>query len=56
MNLEGALTEDKLRGEVWPLFSRVLARSARSIYLANHSLGRPLDRTAGDIAAGVSAW
>ena len=56
MKIEGPLTEENLRAEVWPLFSRVLERSKRSIYLANHSLGRPLDRTAEDIAAGVSAW
>ena len=56
MNIEGPLTEKNLRAEVWPLFSRVLERSQRSIYLANHSLGRPLDRTAEDIADGVDAW
>ncbi len=54
--IEGPLTEEKLRAEVWPLFSRVLERSRKSIYLANHSLGRPPDRTAEDIAAGVAAW
>ncbi len=56
MNIEGELTEETLRREAWPLFSRILQRSAKSIYLANHSLGRPLDRTAADIAAGVDAW
>ena len=56
MKIEGPLTEENLRAEVWPLFSRVLERSKRSIYLANHSLGRPLDRTAQDISAGLDAW
>jgi kynureninase len=56
MKIEGPLTEENLRAEVWPLFSRVLERSKETIYLANHSLGRPLDRTAQDIAAGVDAW
>jgi kynureninase len=56
MNIEGPLTEESLRREAWPLFSRILQRSAKSIYLANHSLGRPLDRTAEDIKAGVDAW
>lgn len=56
MKLAGPLTEENLRAEAWPLFSRVLERSKRSIYLANHSLGRPLDRTSLDIASGVEAW
>ena len=43
----GALDAERLRTHVWPLFSRVLAR--KDIYLANHSLGRPLDRTAEDV-------
>lgn len=56
MRIEGPLTEENLRAEAWPLFSRVLERSKKSIYMANHSLGRPLDRTAEDIATGVAAW
>ena len=43
-----------LRQHIDPLFSRVLARPG--IYLANHSLGRPPDRTAQDIAEGVGLW
>ena len=54
MKIEGPLTEENLRAEAWPLFSRALNR--KTIYLANHSLGRPLDRTAQDIASGVDAW
>lgn len=48
------LTEDTLRANVFPLFARVLAR--KEIYLANHSLGRPLDRTAEDVSAAIDAW
>lgn len=50
----GPLTENGLREHIWPLFSRVLARPG--IYLANHSLGRPLDSVAGEIGAGVDQW
>src|SRR5689334_25032623 len=46
--------EDWLRQHVWPRFSRVLAR--QGIYLANHSLGRPPDRTADDVRAALDAW
>lgn len=52
----GPLTEAGLRAQVWPLFSRVLGRSKREIYLANHSLGRPPDRAAEDVAAAMDAW
>ena len=37
-----------------PLFSQVLQRPR--IYLANHSLGRPLDRTAEDVAEALHLW
>jgi len=43
-----------LRREVWPRFSRVMARD--EIYLANHSLGRPPDRMADDVRAALDAW
>lgn len=49
-----AFAEDWLRAEVWPRFSRVLAR--KEIYLANHSLGRPPDRMAEDVRAALDAW
>jgi kynureninase len=49
-----SLDEAWLRQRVWPRFSRVLQR--RQIYLANHSLGRPPDRTAYDIRAAIDAW
>jgi kynureninase len=52
----GPLTEKALAAHVSPLFSRVLAANAGRIYLANHSLGRPLDATAADIREGLDAW
>ena len=52
----GPLTEAGLRTHVWPLFSRALQRSARTIYLGNHSLCRPPDRAALDVARGVAEW
>ena len=51
---DGPLTEAAVREHVKPLFSRVLARPG--IYLANHSLGRPLDRTADDVREAVDLW
>jgi len=51
---DGPLTEDGLREHVFPLFSEVLKRD--EIYLANHSLGRPLDETMRDVAAAVRLW
>lgn len=53
--IDGPLTEQKLRQAVWPLFSRVRAEHA-GIYLANHSLGRPPDRVAADVARALDAW
>src|ERR1700722_15347287 len=50
----GALTEEHLRLHVFPLFSATLARSG--IYLANHSLGRPLDQTEDDLREGFYLW
>lgn len=50
----GPLDGAGLRRHLWPLFSRVLAR--QDIYLANHSLGRPLDRSAEDVRASLDAW
>lgn len=48
------LDEAWLKQRVWPRFARVLGR--REIYLANHSLGRPPDRTAYDVRAALDAW
>lgn len=40
--------------EIRSRFSRVLERD--EIYLANHSLGRPLDQMAADIREGIDLW
>jgi len=50
----GALTEEHLRLYVFPLFSKTLARPGT--YLANHSLGRPLDQTEDDLREGFHLW
>ena len=50
----GPLTEALLARYVFPLFSRVLRSS--DIYLANHSLGRPLDQMPQDVAEAVALW
>lgn len=39
-----------------PRFSRHRAALRGRVYLANHSLGRPLDGTANDLAEGLDAW
>ena len=51
----GALTEIGIRSHVAPLFSRAIAASPARIYLANHSLGRPLDRMEDDVHEGIKA-
>jgi kynureninase len=51
---DGPLNEDRIARHIAPLFDRVLASDR--IYLANHSLGRPLDAMAQDIAEGASIW
>jgi len=48
------LDEAWLKKEIYPRFARVLRRG--EIYLANHSLGRPPDRMAGDVRAALDAW
>jgi len=52
----GPWTDDRVARHLAPLFSRHLAALAGRIYLANHSLGRPLDATADDVEDGMSAW
>src|SRR4051794_647394 len=50
------LDEASIYRDVAPLFSRVLARAGGEIYLANHSLGRPLDVTEQDVGEAVMLW
>jgi kynureninase len=50
------LDEARIQSYVAPLFSRVLKRRAAIIDLANHSLGRPLDATADDVAEAIALW
>jgi kynureninase len=52
----GPLTESGIRQHIAPLFSRVLDANRNRVYLANHSLGRPLDATAEDLAQAVGLW
>ncbi len=51
---DDALTEQAVHLHIAPLFSQVLSRD--EIYLANHSLGRPLDQAMHDVAEGLSLW
>jgi kynureninase len=52
----GPLTEQGLSAHIAPLFSRALMASAARIYLANHSLGRPLDQVEDDVREALAAW
>jgi kynureninase len=52
----GPLTEGSIAAHIAPLFSRVLERRRSAIDLANHSLGRPLDATAADVAEAIALW
>ena len=52
----GPLTESALQRHVAPLFSRHKLAYGDRIYLANHSLGRPLDATEDDVREGLSRW
>jgi kynureninase len=52
----GPLTEAALQAHVAPLFGRHLSAFGNRVYLANHSLGRPLDATRDDVAEGLAAW
>jgi kynureninase len=51
---DGPLTDEGLVRHIHPLFSRVMARP--EIYLANHSLGRPLDLTGDHITRFAALW
>jgi kynureninase len=50
----GPLSEESIQQHIAPLFSRVL--TSGRIYLANHSLGRPLDQMADDVREGLALW
>ena len=50
------LTEQTLSAHIAPLFSRALRASASRVYLANHSLGRPLDQVEDDVREALAAW
>ncbi|HVS55374.1 MAG TPA: aminotransferase, partial [Casimicrobiaceae bacterium] len=52
----GNLTEGGIRQHIAPLFSRVLGANRNGAYFANHSLGRPLDATADDLAQAIGLW
>jgi kynureninase len=52
----GPLTAAALAAHVAPLFSRALAAAPRRAYLANHSLGRPLDAVDDDVREGLAEW
>lgn len=55
---DGPLTESAIIEHILPLFSRVLSRNERTneIYLANHSLGRPMDAVATEVTRAIDAW
>jgi kynureninase len=48
------LSEEAVQQHIAPLFSRTLAQ--KHIYLANHSLGRPLDQMTDNIREGIVLW
>lgn len=50
----GPLCEDGIQRHIAPLFSRTFASD--HIYLANHSLGRPLDQMTEDVHEGLLLW
>ncbi len=50
----GALDRALIAQHVRPLFARTLAGG--KVYLANHSLGRPLDAVEADLAEGARLW
>jgi kynureninase len=52
----GPLDEVQVARHIAPLFSRCASQWRDRIYLANHSLGRPLDATDDDVREGVAHW
>jgi kynureninase len=55
---DGPLTESGVVEHLHPLFLRMLSRNERTgeIYLANHSLGRPMDAVSVEVARQLDAW
>ncbi len=53
---DGPLCEEGIAEHVRPLFSRVASERPRRIYLANHSLGRPLDAVTSDVHEALACW
>lgn len=53
---DAAFSEAALVQHIHPLFSRVLQHAGKEIYLANHSLGRPLDQTSVDVQEAMRFW
>ena len=51
-----SLSEDLVCKHLHPLFQLTLQQSSSYIYLANHSLGRPLDRTKEDVNNAIDVW
>ncbi len=49
-----SLDEYSLLTHIHPLFSKVLQR--KEVYLANHSLARPLDQTSSDVQQALNYW
>jgi kynureninase len=52
----GELTASAVERHVAPLFARHKLAFGDRIYLANHSLGRPLDATEDDVREGLAHW
>ncbi|MGI9228027.1 MAG: aminotransferase class V-fold PLP-dependent enzyme [Gammaproteobacteria bacterium] len=50
------LSEELVCKHLHPLFKQTLQMSTSNIYLANHSLGRPLDKTKQDVEVAIKVW
>jgi kynureninase len=53
---DGPLTEEAVQAHIAPLFARMRAAAGSRIYLANHSLGRPLDAIEDDVREALAPW
>ncbi|MET0205053.1 MAG: aminotransferase class V-fold PLP-dependent enzyme [Casimicrobiaceae bacterium] len=52
----GELTASVVERHIAPLFARHKLAYGERVYLANHSLGRPLDATEDDVREGLAHW